>query len=417
MSRFYRKPIATLPPRQRSFRKRRPRGPWLVWIFIAGALLLVAWWLFDTDVPRVAKLPDGTIVPVAETQQPAAPEEPAPRVNFQLPTIAPTPSAGTPSGSAAPTAAPSTAAPTVSTTTTTDPDTPGPIERDFRPRPPRDVLEAQIALSRDAICPGSIDGAWGGQTQAAILAFQQKHGLRTTGQLDNDTREKLTLLYQPLTTYVVQPSDFLLLRDVPKGWLERSTLDLLGHGSILEMVAERHWSNPKLLRRLNPSLEWATVTSGTRIVVPDVQRERPPTPVARIVIHLEAKTMGLYDAGSRLLAHFPCSIARRVDKRPVGELEVAVTAPNPNYTFNPETFPDSPEAQAIGRKLILQPGPNNPVGTAWIGLSLPGYGIHGTPDPELVGRTESSGCFRLANWNAQYLLPLVHPGMPVVVEP
>jgi lipoprotein-anchoring transpeptidase ErfK/SrfK len=96
---------------------------------------------------------------------------------------------------------------------------------------------------------------------------------------------------------------------------------------------------------------------------------------------------------------------------------VEVTAPSPNYTFNPEVFPESAEARELGRKLILPPGPNNPVGTAWIGLDKPGYGIHGTPRPEDVGRTESHGCFRLANWNAEYLLQLVTVGTPVRVEP
>jgi lipoprotein-anchoring transpeptidase ErfK/SrfK len=80
-------------------------------------------------------------------------------------------------------------------------------------------------------------------------------------------------------------------------------------------------------------------------------------------------------------------------------------------------FPESEEARQLGRKLILPPGPNNPVGRAWIGLSLPGYGIHGTPDPEKVGRTESHGCFRLANWDAIALLGLVSIGLPVIVEP
>ena len=77
---------------------------------------------------------------------------------------------------------------------------------------------------------------------------------------------------------------------------------------------------------------------------------------------------------------------------------------NPNYTVDPELFPESAEPQAIGHKLILPPGPNNPVGVAWIGLDKPGYGMHGTPVPEQVGRTESHGCFRLANWDAEYLM-------------
>jgi lipoprotein-anchoring transpeptidase ErfK/SrfK len=98
-------------------------------------------------------------------------------------------------------------------------------------------------------------------------------------------------------------------------------------------------------------------------------------------------------------------------------LHIAAIAPNPNYTFDPALFPESPEAKELKTKLVLPSGPNNPVGLAWIGLDKPGYGIHGTPNPEQVGRTESHGCFRLANWNAEYLLRLVEIGVPVRVQP
>ena len=106
-----------------------------------------------------------------------------------------------------------------------------------------------------------------------------------------------------------------------------------------------------------------------------------------------------------------------MEKRPSGDLKITVVVRDPNYTFDPEVFPESDEAKQLGRKLIIPPGPNNPVGRAWIGLSLSGYGIHGTPDPEKVGRTESHGCFRLANWDALTLLDLVTVGMTVSVEP
>jgi lipoprotein-anchoring transpeptidase ErfK/SrfK len=136
---------------------------------------------------------------------------------------------------------------------------------------------------------------------------------------------------------------------------------------------------------------------------------------AFIKIHLASKTLTAFDSDTNVIVHFPCSIAKRVEKRPVGELHVAVVVPNPDYTFNPANFPESAEAQKLGRILMLPPGPNNPVGKAWIGLDKPGYGIHGTPKPEEVGRTESHGCFRLANWNAEYLLRLVTVGTPVYV--
>jgi lipoprotein-anchoring transpeptidase ErfK/SrfK len=98
-------------------------------------------------------------------------------------------------------------------------------------------------------------------------------------------------------------------------------------------------------------------------------------------------------------------------------LTVATLAPRPNYTFNPANFPDSPRAQEIGRKLILPPGPNNPVGVYWVSLSQPGYGIHGTPKPATIGNMESRGCFRLCNWDAYTLGRAVRVGTPVRIDP
>lgn len=292
------------------------------------------------------------------------------------------------------------------------------LESNFKPRLPRDLFEAQIALARDAICPGSIDGVSGAQTRNALIAFQQKYGLPTTGALDPNTRAMLQLREAPLTAYTVTEADVARLRPWPKGWEAKAKLDRMDYSSVLELIAEKSWTHPKQIVRINPQItDWDHVLPGTVVAMPRVFRTPPLTRPARMLISLSQKTLQVYDADGHLLAHFPCSIAQRVEKRPVGRIEVVTSAPNPNYTFNPANFPESEEAQAIGRKLILQPGPNNPVGVAWISLSLPGYGIHGSPEPEKIGRTESHGCFRLANWNADYLLPLVYPGLPIDVEP
>ena len=152
------------------------------------------------------------------------------------------------------------------------------------------------------------------------------------------------------------------------------------------------------------------------LTVPGVSQALIARPAALLVIRLEARELELLDADGRVIGHFPVSIARKAEKRPVGELHITITIRDPNFTFDPEVFTESAEGQELGRKLIVPPGPNNPVGRAWIGLDLPGYGIHGTPDPEKVGRTESHGCFRLANWDALTLLDVVRVGTPVIVE-
>jgi lipoprotein-anchoring transpeptidase ErfK/SrfK len=290
------------------------------------------------------------------------------------------------------------------------------LPKDF-PRPVHDVFEAQVALVRRGISPGSLDAAIGSQTRAALRVFQQLENLPETGALDTNTRPVLTLDGPLLATYVVTSNDVARLQPLGKTWLAKSEQTALDYETLLELVAEKGHAHPELIRRLNPGVNWTNVAPGTPLQIPDVNYPAPPGKASWVTIHLSGKFLEAFDAETNLLAHFPCSIAAKVEKRPVGELHVAAVAPNPNYTFDPEVFPESPEAQALDHKLILQPGPNNPVGVAWIGLDKTGYGMHGTPVPEQVGRTESHGCFRLANWDAEYLVKLVWVGMPVEVMP
>jgi lipoprotein-anchoring transpeptidase ErfK/SrfK len=285
------------------------------------------------------------------------------------------------------------------------------------PRPVHDVLEAQIALARRAISPGAIDTALGSQTRAAISVFQKTENLPPTGKLDAATREKLTLAAPGLTTYTVTTNDLAQLQPLGKTWLAKSQQTALDYETELELVAGKSHAHPLLIERLNPGVNWTNLQAGTVLKIPDVNYPAPTNQAAFVVIPLSEKILEAFDEQTNLLAHFPCSIAAKVEKRPVGELHVVVIIPNPDYTVDPELFPESSELQALGHKLILPPGPNNPVGVAWIGLDRPGYGIHGTPAPEEIGRTESHGCFRLANWDAEYLLKLVWTGMPVLVEP
>ena len=300
--------------------------------------------------------------------------------------------------------------------------TPGVLARTNAPPAPlsgfkQSMFEAQLALARLGFSSGSLDGMAGPQTRAALKAFQQREGLPPSGELTDSTRSQLPATMPLHVPYTVTTNDLARLQPVSKTWLGKSQQTALDYETLLEMVAEKSWSHPAYIRRINPDIEWTNVTAGTVLQLPNVASPAPKAKALFLKIQLEAKTLQVLDANTNVMAHFPCSIAQRVEKRPAGELHVAVTAANPNYTFDPEVFPESAEARTMKQKIIIPPGPNNPVGVAWIGLDLPGYGIHGTPRPEDVGRTESHGCFRLANWNAEYLLKLVSVGTPVVVEP
>lgn len=284
---------------------------------------------------------------------------------------------------------------------------------------PKNDFDLQVALDRRGFSPGSIDGIAGAQTYAALAAFQQSKELPATGRLDAATRKRLELINPAIDGHTLTTNDFTGLQPLGVGWTAKNQQTELAHETVLERMAERYHCSPKYLKRANPRIDWARLAPGQSINIPKTHREwqwKIQGPAVELRISLSARTLQAIDGQGKIIAHFPCSIARKVDARPVGELRVTALAPNPNYKFDPARFPATPEARNGSGKLMLPPGPNNPVGTVWIDLSLDSYGIHGTPDPEKVGHTESLGCFRLSNWNAERLLPLVSKGMRVLVR-
>lgn len=278
------------------------------------------------------------------------------------------------------------------------------------------MLRAQIRLASLGFSSGSIDGVSGPKTESALHAFQKKFNLPRTGELDETTRNALRYHNPTYREYVVTEEDLKRLLPVGETWLSKSQQPRLDYESLPELIAESTGCSPTLIKKLNPTVNWNNVLPGLTLHVPYVISPPAEQKAAFIHICLENRVLHAYDRYTNILAHIPCSIGRRITQRPVGRLSATVLIPNPNYTFNPAVFPESPEAQRIGRKLVIPPGPNNPVGTAWIGLSRPGYGIHGTPKPEQIGRAESHGCFRLTNWDANHLLKLCWVSMPIYID-
>ena len=425
--------------RTESSKSRVPKG-WAPLVLIGALVGVLAWALWQALIPGGASSaptkPPSTPSIAATPATPAAPPSGAPAVSVppattpgEVPlsrTVAvppvTVPSPPTELGSnPPPSLAAITSAPVILSTQILRASVEGPglspsnSPVAWVPRGVTNELEAQIALAALGISSGSIDGVGGAQTAAALKAFQSQQGLTQTGWLDRNTRKALILPRSPWASYRVVAGDLLRLAPLPENWVGKSQVPGLEHETLLERLAERFQSHPALLRRLNPGVDWSQPLEGTMLTVPVV----PPVAARRaalIRISLPGRFLRVFDTSGQLIAHFPCSIARRVEKRPVGDLQVVVTAPNPDYTWDPEVFPESPESRTVGRKLRIPPGPNNPVGVAWIGLNRTGYGIHGTPKPEEVGRTESHGCFRLANWNAELLRRMAWPGLPVRVE-
>ncbi len=281
----------------------------------------------------------------------------------------------------------------------------------------RQIIALQTLLDRRHFSCNCADGKVGSRTHAALRAFQKAHDLTVTGEPNAATLAALGDLGSVFTSYTITGDDHAQLTQNPTTWVARSQATRLGYQTILEALAERGHATQQAIRDLNPQVTvWPDPPAGTTLTIPDIGPTDKLSHATRIRISIGGKLVRVYDGTGQQMAQFPCSIARDPKKREPCEISVAVVAPNPNYTFDPALFAEDPESATIQTKLIIPPGPRNPVGSAWVGLSKTGYGMHGTPKPEDIGKTESHGCFRLANWNAQKLLRMVEIGTPVSVE-
>ena len=277
------------------------------------------------------------------------------------------------------------------------------------------ILALQICLDRRGFSPNSMDGQAGGKTRAALAAYCAANNLPPPKTGEEEFAFKQYFPDEPdlFTTMEVTREDIDSLTKIPDTPAAKSRLTRMGYESINEMFAERGHVTPNTLRRLNPHIDWGKITVGTRIRVPEVSPVAVGDKAAFVRISLSRFTVTAYDINGKPIALFPCSIAKNRTKRPPpGEIKIITQIANPNYTYTPDHTPKGKRPE----RHIFPPGPNNPVGVAWLGLSIPGYGIHGTPLPERIGRAESHGCFRLANWNAEKLYELVRAGTRVIIE-
>lgn len=325
----------------------------------------------------------------------------------------------------------------------------------------RPTMKLQVVLDRAGFGPGVIDGKMGMSTRNAISGFQEANDLQVTGKLNGDTEKALARWDRiPATRVVTVPQSWndVSYTDIPENTAAKAELDRMGYKSLDEKLAERFHTTIDVLQRLNPGGLPAGIERGQRTGGSDVEDNPPPTArpgdsifkagqqvrvpnvgadriapgaiddgdwqrtlaalgvgteqpsVDRIVVSKSGDTLKAYN-GDTLVSLFTVSSGSSQFPLPLGEWDILGEAYNPPYSYDPEVL-----GQGEGQEYTFPPGPNNPVGIVWIDLSKEHYGIHGTPDPETIGRAQSSGCVRLTNWDAARLAQMVSPQTRVIFE-
>ena len=299
------------------------------------------------------------------------------------------------------------------------------------------VFRAQVRLDRLGFSPGVIDGKEGESYVAALRGFQNARGLEESGELDPATERALQEGGEaPATRMVVIPAGFAkgpFVPAFPKDAADQAKLPALGYRNLTEALAERFHTTPEVLVALNsPS---TLVGAGRPFRVPNIPDVDVPVmgedprgwngtlerlgvapkqiAAAKIVVDKSEGVLKVYDEADKLVAQFPATMGSRHDPLPIGTWKIQGVSRNPDFHYNPELFWDVSDSKEA---VVLQPGPNSPVGVVWIDLNKPHYGIHGTSEPHTIGRAESHGCVRLTNWDAARVAQMVKPGTPAIFQ-
>jgi len=275
------------------------------------------------------------------------------------------------------------------------------------------IVKAQVLLDRASFSPGEIDGRLGENAEKALKAFVESKSLALGKQsLTPEIWSALLATGQDpvIVDYKITEKDVKgpFLKKLPAKMEDMKDLKSLDYTSPREALAEKFHMSEALLEALNPGKKFDE--AGQTISVANVMMKETKPTVARLEVDKAAQTVKALGKGGELIAFFPATVGSDDKPTPNGVLKVTSIDARPNYRYNPDyKFKGVKSKEAF----TIKPGPNNPAGSQWIGLSSEGYGIHGTPNPSKVSKSESHGCVRLTNWDVDRLAKLLKKGTEV----
>ena len=269
------------------------------------------------------------------------------------------------------------------------------------------TTKVQVLLDRAGSNPGVIDGVAGENVTKAIRGYEEILGLPAQGVMNKDLWKRLQSPEPVVITYNIMLADLeKMVEKIPQDYAEMAAMQWLGYTTGAEAIAEKFHMDEGFLISLNPS---ASFTVGESIVVTN-PGEPATVVISRIVADKSNKRLVIYGENGKPVIIYPATIGSDATPSPQGTHEIKGVAVFPTYAYNPDiNFKQGENSE----KLTIPAGPNGPVGSIWIDLTEPTYGIHGTPEPSKISKTSSHGCVRLTNWDAAELAKLVKPGIEV----
>ncbi len=285
-----------------------------------------------------------------------------------------------------------------------------------RHRIDRNIIELQVRLDRAGFSVGEIDGSMGNNTTRAVTDYVAARNLpQSTPLADIGAALGREQNVPGLATYRIGDEDVAgpFEPKIPNDLMAQAKLKSLGFRNALEALGEKLHSSPALLKRLNPKARFA---AGEEITAPNVVTTEPAPITGDIVVRVLKgnSSLRVETSDGRLVFRAPVTTGSQHDPLPLGDWKVVEVRWHPEFHYNPNLFWD---ADAKDAKATLPPGPNSPVGVVWIGIDHPHYGLHGTPEPSLIGHVTSHGCVRMTNWDAARVATMVRPGTRVLFQP
>jgi lipoprotein-anchoring transpeptidase ErfK/SrfK len=278
----------------------------------------------------------------------------------------------------------------------------------------------QIFLDNNDFGPGKIDGQLGEFFRKALVSYKVANGLPTSGAMDESLLDQVPEAY---TTYFVREEDQQFVGRMASKPAEQAKLKSLPYRSLLELVCERFHASEEFVRKLNAGVDLAQLKPGDAVRVPNVRpfeietlkegfiEERPELAERRLFVDTYERILTVREGG-KIIAHFPITPGSQSLPAPIGTWKIVGIAMLPWFRRDEGVLKYGVRTDNFHN---LPPGPNNPVGILWMGINRAGIGIHGTDQPETIGRATSHGCIRLANWDAARVKEMVTKGCVVEI--